>query len=186
MITVVSGLPRSGTSMMMRMLEAGGLPLLVDHARKADPDNPHGYFEFERVKKLKDDTAWLKDAEGKVVKIITMLLYHLPADHEFKVIFMLRNLNEILASQATMLKNRGKAGQGPSDAEMRALYEKHLVEIRGWMAAQKHLAVHTCLYSDVQADPALEARRVVEFLGLPLDPAPMIAAVDRALYRNRK
>src|SRR5687768_1736541 len=107
-ITVVSGLPRSGTSMMMKMLEAGGLEPVVDHVRKPDEDNPKGYYEFERVKALENDREWLPEAKGKFVKVISMLLRHLPADHRFKVIFMQRNMPEVLASQKKMLVRRGE------------------------------------------------------------------------------
>jgi hypothetical protein len=108
-IVVVSGLPRSGTSMMMKMLEAGGIPVLTDYEREADEDNPKGYFEFERVKNLKDgDDAWLPQAKGKVVKVIAALLTDLPSSYEYEVIFMRRAMPEILASQRQMLIRRGE------------------------------------------------------------------------------
>ena len=108
-ITIVSGLPRSGTSMMMKMLEAGGIPPLTDEIRTADTDNPKGYYEFERVKKMdKGDTAWLENAQGKSVKVISALLKHLPSDYRYRVIFMRRDMSEILASQKKMLDHRGE------------------------------------------------------------------------------
>src|SRR5215813_2579369 len=106
-IIVVSGLPRSGTSMMMKMLAAGGLPVLVDAIRAADDDNPNGYFEFEPVKQLADgQNEWLTEAGGKVVKIISALLEYLPKSYHYKIIFMERELKEILASQQKMLSHR--------------------------------------------------------------------------------
>ena len=105
-ITVVSGLPRSGTSMMMKMLEAGGVPLIIDNLRTSDEDNPAGYYEFEPVKKLgKGDSGWLADAQGKAVKVIAALLVHLPAAYTYQIIFMHREMSEILASQRKMLLN---------------------------------------------------------------------------------
>ena len=126
-ITIVSGLPRSGTSMMMSMLQAGGRDLLVDGVRTADEDNPKGYFEFERVKQVATDRAWLPEAEGKVVKIITRLLFDLPTDRPYKVVFMRRRLEEVLASQAKMLDRRGEDADAVAAEEMRRMYvREHL------------------------------------------------------------
>ena len=107
-VIIVSGLPRSGTSMMMKMLEAGGLKILTDNLREADANNPKGYYEFERVKQMKDgNLAWLPDAVGKVVKIVTGLIIYLPSDYKYKIIFMKRDLNEVLSSQKKMLGRLG-------------------------------------------------------------------------------
>src|SRR5450432_3057856 len=107
-ITVVSGLPRSGTSLMMQMLAAGGMPLLTDQIRAPDQDNPRGYFEFERVKQIKRDQAWLGSAVGKAVKIIHLLLYDLPPNRNYRVIFMRRNIEEVLISQRKMLQRTAR------------------------------------------------------------------------------
>ena len=108
-ITVVSGLPRSGTSMMMKMLEAGGIPPVTDELRTADEDNPKGYYEFERVKAMdQGDTSWVVGARGKVVKVISALLKHLPPGEQYRVVFVRRNMPEILASQRKMLIHRGE------------------------------------------------------------------------------
>jgi hypothetical protein len=110
-IVVVSGLPRSGTSMMMQMLEAGGLPILTDGERVADADNPRGYYEYAPAKRLMTDRTWLPAADGKAVKIVAQLLPYLPpAPHRFRVIFMKRDLGEVLASQQVMLANLNKTG----------------------------------------------------------------------------
>src|SRR5687767_1046860 len=121
-ITVVSGLPRSGTSMMMRMLEAGGIPVLIDNVRQPDEDNPAGYYEFEQVKQVRDNTQWLPSARGKTVKMVYRLLYDLPSQFDYRVIFMRRNLDEVLASQQKMLERKGKAGGAATDEEMARLY----------------------------------------------------------------
>ena len=185
-ITIVSGLPRSGTSMMMKMLEAGGIPPLTDNLRTADIDNPKGYYEFERVKKLSEgDVAWLSDAEGKTVKVISQLLRHLPGSHSYRVIFMRRKINEILASQKKMLQNRGEDVDAVSDEEIAALFEKHLKHIQQWFSENEHVSVLYIYYSDVLADPLSQARRVNAFLGNTLDASAMAQVVDPNLYRNR-
>jgi hypothetical protein len=118
-ITIVSGLPRSGTSMMMKMIEAGGIPPLTDAIRAADEDNPKGYYEFERVKQMdKGDVAWVADAPGKSVKVISALLKHLPPGYDYRVIFVQRNMAEILASQRKMLTHRGEDANKMDDEKM--------------------------------------------------------------------
>ena len=186
-VTIVSGLPRSGTSMMMKMLEAGGLPPMTDNLRTADVDNPKGYYEFERVKKLEEgDVAWLPEAEGKVVKVISALLKHLPDGYEYRVIFMRRNMGEILASQKKMLQNRGEATDVVSDEEIAALFDKHLQHIRQWIESHPNVSVLYLHYSDVLADPLPQARRVNAFLGNTLNVEAMALTVDPDLYRNRQ
>jgi hypothetical protein len=185
-IVVVSGLPRSGTSMAMKMLEAGGLPLVTDGLRRADEDNPRGYYEFEPVKELarSTDTSWLAGARGKGVKIISTLLRELPRSYNYRVIFMRRDLREILASQAKMLERRAETSE-TEDARMTELFENDL-----WRAGYllqhgpqfRTLALH---YTRVLSEPLAEARRINEFLGGGLDVERMAAVVDPELYRNR-
>lgn len=185
-IIIVSGLPRSGTSMMMKMLEAGGILPLTDKIREADNDNPKGYYEFERVKQLdKGDVAWLADTQGKVVKIISALLKHLPADYDYRIIFMRRNMPEILASQRKMLIRRGENADDMDDAKMAALFEKHLQGTIHWIESQPNVSVLYVHYSDMLADPTPQIKRVNEFLGSRLDETAMAGVVDQALYRNR-
>ena len=186
-VIVVSGLPRSGTSMMMKMLAAGGLEIVTDNLREPNVDNPKGYFEFERVKKLPDgDTAWLVDAQGKVVKIISALLKHLPAGYTYKVLFMQRRMEEILASQSKMLANRGEELQKVDDAQMAQLFEKHLAQAFAWMDAQPNLHYMVVDYNQMLADPRPQLEQVIAFLGNDLDMGAMMAAVDPSLYRQRR
>ncbi len=185
LIIVVSGLPRSGTSLMMKMLDAGGLPPLTDHIRFADEDNPRGYYEFERVKKLKEDRAWLPDAKGKAVKVISALLMYLPAGYDYRVIFMRRNMSEILASQRQMLLRRGEPAGAISDTDMAALFDKHLRQIEGWLAGQPNMRVLYVSYNDLLADPLAGAQRVNTFLGGRLDVSAMAGVVDPNLHRQR-
>ncbi|MGC9393773.1 MAG: sulfotransferase domain-containing protein [Anaerolineae bacterium] len=186
-VVVVSGLPRSGTSMMMKMLEAGGLEVLTDHLRRPNEDNPKGYYEFERVKKLPEgDTHWLKDAEGKVVKIISALLMHLPPDHTYKILFMRRSMEEILASQKQMLVRRGEPTDKVDDAEMARLFAKHLQEVQTWLDGQPHVTYLDVDYNAMLRDPRPQLAHVIPFLDRALDMEKMAGVVDPALYRQRK
>lgn len=185
MITVVSGLPRSGTSMMMQMVAAGGVEPMTDKLRTADDDNPRGYYELEAVKKTKEDASWLKDADGKVVKVISKLLYDLPPGHEYRIIFMIREIDEVLKSQTAMLKRMGKDNGPVSDATMRGFFEDHVRKLRAWLESQKHMKVLYAEYKAVVGNPFLEAARVAQFLERDLDTKAMTAAVDGTLYRNR-
>lgn len=185
-IIIVSGLPRSGTSMMMKMLEAGGIPPLTDEIREADKDNPEGYYEFERVKKLdKGDVAWLEDAQGKAVKVISALLKHLPSGHEYRVIFLHRRMSEILASQRKMLIHRGEDADGMDDEKMALLFEKHLQSVQKWLNDQPNITTLEIHYSDILSDPSTENAKINAFLSQKLDVVAMARIVNPALYRNR-
>ncbi len=186
-ITIVSGLPRSGTSMTMKMLEAGGIPPLTDEIREADADNPKGYYEFERVKQLdKGDTDWLQQARGKAVKIIGALLVHLPPDYEYKVIFMRRQIDEILRSQKQMLVRRGEPTEKVDDVEMSELFSKHVNHITSWIAKQPNMQVIYVSYNDVLQHPVDHANRINQFLGGALDVDKMVNVIDPDLYRQRR
>lgn len=186
-ITIVSGLPRSGTSMVMKMLEAGGIPPLTDKIRTPDEDNPKGYYEFERVKQLdKGDTAWVAEAHGKAVKVISQLLKHLPSEYEYRVLFVQRHMDEILASQKKMLVNRGEETNKTGDEELAALFNKHLHSVKQWLIGQSNMPVLYVHYSDILATPMLQAERINHFLDGALDTEAMATVVDPTLYRNRK
>ena len=185
-ITVVSGLPRSGTSMMMKMLEAGGIAPMTDTIRTADVDNPEGYYEFERVKQLdKGDTAWLPDAQGKVVKVISALLKHLPAGYEYRVLFMRRRIEEVLASQKKMLINRGEATDAVSDEELAQLYRKHLAHVDAWLISQPNVKVLNVNYNTMLKNPEAELPEILAFFDGRLDREKMLQMVKPELYRNR-
>ncbi len=185
-IIVVSGLPRSGTSMAMKMLEAGGIAIITDGQRTADEDNPKGYFEDERVLRLAEavDKAWLRGARGKAVKIISYLLRHLPADNNYKVVFLRRDLGEVLSSQAKMLERRGETSE-TADERMRELFATDLWRAEYFMKHSPSVAYLDLHYTRVLADPEGEARRIATFLGADLDLRKMAEAVDPSLYRNR-
>ncbi len=184
-VVIVSGLPRSGTSMMMKMLEAGGLQAVSDGLRTADTDNPEGYYEFERVKQLdKGDTAWLAEAEGKVVKVISALLEHLPPDYQYRVIFMNRRMEELLASQRKMLAHRGEPSD-ISDEKLAELLEKHVRRVKSWLATQPHFRLLDLDYNRMLTEPQPFAQQINRFVDGILDEEAMAAVVNPALYRNR-
>lgn len=184
-IVVVSGLPRSGTSMMMKMLAEGGLLLVTDSIRAADEDNPNGYFEFEPVKALSDGgSAWLADAAGKAVKVVSALLEHLPPGQHYRILFMERDLKEILASQQKMLARRQEPSR-TGDVEMEAQFREHLAAIKYWLARQPNLDVLYVDYNRMMADPEAYCQQIADFIGLPLDVARMRSVPSQRLYRNR-
>jgi len=187
-IVIVSGLPRSGTSMMMKMLEAGGIPPLTDAIRTADDDNPRGYYEFERVKQMSQgDTDWLNDASGKVVKVISELLKHLPADHTYKLIFMRRDISEILASQKKMLVRNGKSTDKISDEQLTILFEKHFKMVGVWLDNQPNIEYLYVSYNQLLTSPSELIRRIALFLSdYHLDETSMIKVIDPTLYRQRE
>jgi hypothetical protein len=185
-IIVVSGLPRSGTSMLMKMLEAGGLPVLTDHIRNADEDNPKGYYEFERAKDLRSgDDAWVALARGKVVKVISALLRYLPVGFDYKVLFVQRALPEVLASQRQMLIRRGKNPDDANDADMIRIYQKHLAEINEWLAKEDRLSTLYVSYNELLEKPEMLLVQINTFLDGSLDLVKMKAVIDPNLYRQR-
>ncbi len=186
-IIVVSGLPRSGTSMMMRMLDAAGLPILTDNERIADTDNPKGYYEHERVKDLENETdkSWVGEARGQVLKVISHLLKDLPADHFYKVLFMRRDLDEVVASQNKMLERRGE--DNPlDDVQTKQFFLRHLVQVQFLVRERPNFEMIEVHYKDALEDPAGFVRAIDDFLGRRLDTGSMAAVVDQQLYRNRK
>ena len=186
-IIVVSGLPRSGTSMMMKMLEAGGQPIMTDHLREADANNPNGYYEFERVKELPNgDHGWLPEAGGKVVKIVTGLIMELPSDYKYKVIFMQRAMKEVLSSQKKMLGRLGKEDDRVEDDKMKKIYQEHLKQVNAWIAKQPNIEVLYVNYNTMLGAPLESLQKVNEFLGGEMDVNVMAGVVNKELYRERK
>jgi hypothetical protein len=184
-IVIVSGLPRSGTSMMMAMLAAGGLEPLTDEIRTPDQDNPKGYYEFERVKQIEHDQAWLPDAQGKVVKMIAALLKHLPSSHDYQVVFMLRSIDEVLASQKQMLIRRGEPTDKVSDERLGELFGRHVEQVQAWLADQPNFRILDVDYVAVLREPEEQSARINRFLGGSLDVQSMARVVDPNLHRQR-
>jgi len=185
MITIVSGLPRSGTSLMMQMLDAGGLPVLSDGERQADTDNPKGYLEWERIKQLPKDPSLIAEAEGKVVKVISQLILSLPSDHAYRIVFMQRPLPEVLKSQDEMLRRRGSADSNPDTSAIEEAFQRHLIEVNQWLSGKANMQVARVHYHRVLREPKAVAEEVAAFLQVPLDIEAMVRQVDGSLYRNR-
>lgn len=170
---------------MMQMLVAGGLPALTDGVRSADENNPKGYFEWEPAKALQREPEAIAAGEGKVVKIISALLARLPDTHEYRVVFMMRPLEEVVASQNRMLERMGKeVPRTPTGAVILA-FQKHLKDVDGWLANKPYLGVLRVNHADLVAQPLAAAERIAEFVGVPLSIDKMAAQVERSLYRER-
>src|SRR6202140_5868895 len=178
MITIVSGLPRSGTSLMMQMLDAGGLPVLSDGEREADTDNPKGYLEWERIKQLPKEPSLIAEAEGKVVKVISQLMLALPEGHEYRIVFMQRPLPEVLKSQDEMLKRRGNTDLIPDSSALEEHFQRHLIEVNRWLASKANVKVLRVHYHRVLREPKVVAGEVAAFLGASLDVGAMVHQVD--------
>jgi hypothetical protein len=186
MITVVSGLPRSGTSMMMKMLEAGGKKVLTDSLRTADEDNLKGYYEDERVKALHQNNSWISEAEEQAVKVISYLLKYLPEGHKYRIIFMERKIAEVLASQKKMMRRRGEPTDDVPDDIMTGIFQKHLDETYAWLSNQPSMQILYISYNDSLDEPEDCAEKVNSFLGGGMDIEKMMQVVDPSLYRQRK
>lgn len=184
MITIVSGLPRSGTSLMMQMLAAGGLPILTDGERKPDIDNPRGYCEWEPVKLLPKQPELIDEAEGRAVKIISQLLFSLPRGRDYKLIFMERPLPEVLASQDEMLKRRGST-ELVDHALLTQAFRDHMQRIISWFELREEIPVYRMGFRKLLSDPFNRAQSICDFLELKLNTEAMARAVEISLYHNR-
>jgi hypothetical protein len=185
MITIVSGLPRSGTSLMMQMIAAGGMPVLSDGDRKADRDNPKGYLEWELIKKLPQDPILIAAAEGKVVKVISQLIPSLSDRHEYRIVLMQRPLTEVLMSQDQMLRRRGNVQESTNGSALEGVFQRHLIEVNNWLAGKGNIHVLRVQYHRALREPRAVAEDVTAFLGVGLDIEAMVRQVDGSLYRNR-
>lgn len=184
-VAVVSGLPRSGTSMMMRMLVAGGFPPVVDHERAANDDNPHGYFEFEPVKALTEDDSWVARSKGQVVKVIYKLVYDLPIEVPYRIVFLQRDLGEVVASQEKMLEREGLDPNAVDRDLMIKLFQGEVFDFQKWARAQRNIEILFVDYSTIVGQPEQAAQKIAEFFDCDLDARAMAEAVDPTLYRNR-
>jgi hypothetical protein len=184
-ITVVAGLPRAGTSMMMRILDAGGIPPLTDQVREADISNPLGYYEFEPVKRTKADASWLLRARGKAVKMVYRLLYDLPSGYSYRVLMMQRNLAEVLSSQRAMLKQQDN-DDAVEDDQMLKIYQRELANLETWIQKQANFSKLDVSYNELVKSPAPQISQIASFLGGDLNQEAMAAVIDVKLYRNRR
>jgi hypothetical protein len=184
-ITIVSGLPRSGTSLMMQMLAAGAMPVLTDWERRADTDNPRGYFEWERIKQLPQEPNCIDEAEGKALKVVSQLLFALPARRSYQILFMERPLSEVVTSQAEMLRRRGTSGAALSEAALITGLQAHLNQVNAWLQRRPDILLCRVEYHQVLRDPRCASETVERFLQRTLDLESMARQVDQSLYRCR-
>jgi hypothetical protein len=183
-IIIVSGLPRSGTSLMMQLLDNGGIDVVTDNIRTADTDNPKGYYEFEQVKKIKQDASWLPETRGKAFKMVSQLLYDLPPSENYRIVFMERDLDEMLLSQEKMLERLDRKA-APRES-MKQAYTLHLEKLYAWLRRQGNFEVLWVSYNDLVEEPERQVGRVCQFLGHRTNVERMVKTVDPSLYRNRK
>ena len=181
MITVVTGLPRSGTSLAMQMIEAAGIPLFTDNARPADESNPRGYFESELVKTITRDQSWIGQAEGRAIKVVIPLVVSLPLDRDLRVILMLRRIDEVIASQARMMKRMGKKSMAPET--LQPVFQSQVERSLSWLQ-QHHVNSLKLQFIDLIRSPLHHARQIVSFVesGSPEAVASVVAA--RSLSRK--
>jgi hypothetical protein len=172
--------------MMMRMLDAGGLPLLTDSKRLPDESNPNGYYEFERVKKLADgDCEWLEAARGKAVKVISGLLEFLSPIYPYKILFMQRHIHEVVNSQREMLMRLQQDTDSVRDEQYISLFQKHTLKVEAWIAQQPMMELCHVSYNDLMVNPSIQVEKIQEFLGIPLNLQSMLQVIDRNLYHHR-
>jgi len=173
--------------MMMAMLEAGGIEIVTDALRRPDEDNPQGYYELERVKSLPTDPdhGWLASAEGKAIKIISSLLKHLSPAFSYDVIFMNRDLDEVIVSQRKMLIRRGEEMAEQDERQMKLFFQRHLEKVKTWLSAQSNFRLIEVAYKEVLESPLEQGTRLENLLGRSLRTDQMVKTVDRRLYRNR-
>ena len=183
-VCVVSGLPRSGTSLAMALLQAGGMPVFSDEIRQADLDNPNGYFEYTGTGSLKSDNAWVHDSIGKAVKVVSPLLRFLPSDLHYRIVFMRRNVREISLSQEQMLRRRGhKVGKDPGQIE--EIMRAHIAQVENWLSKQKNMSVCYMDYGWVVGNSVAASSQLAQFAQLQGDPVEMAEVVDKSLHRQK-
>jgi hypothetical protein len=170
---------------MMQMLAAGGMPILSDGERAADVDNPRGYYEWERIKQLPQDPTCIDEADGRAVKVISQLLFALPADRSYQIIFMERPLSEVVASQAEMIRRRGTLGAALSQAALIAGLQAHLNQVNAWLRRKHDIPICRLQYHQVLRDPPGTSETVQQFLQRELQIESMAQQIDHTLYRHR-
>jgi predicted AlkP superfamily phosphohydrolase/phosphomutase/tetratricopeptide (TPR) repeat protein len=180
-IVIVSGLPRSGTSLLMQMLKKGGLDVLSDENRKADASNPKGYFEYQPVMSIHKNNTWLELAQDKSVKVVAPLLKFLSPKYRYKVIFMKRDLGEVIQSQQKMIgKNTDVLPVNLFEA-----YQKQMNQVEVWKNKEPSVELIYVDYKEVLNHPEASIKKVIDFVGTDLDMSQMVSCVDHSLYRNK-
>jgi predicted AlkP superfamily phosphohydrolase/phosphomutase/tetratricopeptide (TPR) repeat protein len=184
-IIIVSGLPRSGTSLMMQILDKAGMTLFTDNSRIPDDNNPKGFFEHEAVKRLARDNTWLKETKGKVVKIIAPLLFALPEKFIYKIIFMNRNIHEVILSQQKMLTSEGRAKEGTFSISLNNSFSNILKKVENWRERSHHVEILYIEHKELIKNPVIEINKVKQFLDFEVSAQELSKIIDRNLYRSK-
>ncbi len=184
MITVVSGLPRSGTSLVMQMLEKGGMEILIDHVRKPDENNIHGYYEYDKIKSLRKDASWLGEAEGKAVKIIAQLLPFLLPGYQYSVLFIERSMEEVLLSQSKMMNDLGQKTASDS-GQLASIFGQQVNRVKQWVENRTNIRMLCLQYSHLILNPVEEVKRIPEFLDVDMDVKAIISVIDPSLWHHK-
>lgn len=184
-IIIVSGLPRSGTSMMMQLLEAGGMQIFTDNLRAADDNNKKGYYEHEAVKIIHKDISWMKNAVGKTIKIVSHLLPNLPLRYKYKIIYMERDLNEVITSQNKMLQNLGKLPQNATHFNIETSFKQNDEKIKNWMSEKRNIDVIFMDYNKIVENAEEYIGRLNNFFSGKLNTQNMMNVIDKNLYRSK-
>jgi hypothetical protein len=184
-IIVVSGLPRSGTSLMMQILQSLNVELFTDQKRTADSSNPKGYFEHELVKTLEHDASWLYEAKGKALKIVSPLLIYLPLNINFKIIFMIRNYDEIIQSQKKMLNEDEKEDSLTKSEMLKKIFDKDIKQAKNWIKKNPDCEALYISYKKLIEHPDSEIKKIAEFLEIHTELKNAISVVDKNLYRTK-
>jgi hypothetical protein len=185
-LTIVTGVPRSGTSLVMQMLAAGGHPIATDGVRAADADNPRGYFELEAARRLTRDASWLPPLAGRALKLVHTLVPLLPSDLRYRVLLVRRRLDEVLDSQRVMLTRLDAAPDPEEDERLLPALAAQLARLEVWLGAQPGLPWLRIEHAELIAQPARVAQRMAGFLGGGLDADAMATCVEPALHRQRR
>jgi tetratricopeptide (TPR) repeat protein len=184
-ILIVSGLPRSGTSLMMQMLKAAGIEPMTDGKRTADDDNPEGYWEWEEIKQLPKNPRIIEQTKGKVVKVISALLPSLPRPHRYKIIYMVRPTTQVVDSQLVMLDRQGQKARSEKQ-HLIDVQEAHSRQIRQVLAKSDRVDLLEVSYPDLVADPGPVIEQLKVFLGENFQDSEFVSAcVKPKLFRNR-
>ena len=184
-IIVVTGLPRSGTSLMMQILQSLQIKLFTDNHRSADESNPKGYFEHQWVKTIEKDNSWLTDVKGKAIKIVSPLIKYLPVDLNYKIIFMNRDLDEIIQSQERMLTENNKKDDATNSEELKQIFLKDLKQSKDWIHTQLHSEVLEILHSKLLKNPETELEKIKSFLKIDINTTLILKVIDKNLYRSK-
>lgn len=192
---LVSGLPRSGTALMMEMLSAGGWPIMVDRERAPDSDSPEGHYEWEGIKQLRQRPEVIREAEGKVLRVVSTLLPLLPNRHRYRVLFMQRPIEQVVDSQFRMIARRKGRSEDPANtpAEERQAMIKRLRAHAEWSVEHLRVAPNFEMfevdYPALIAKPDDWVARIAAFAGRPDTPVAILeqmkSAVKPEMFHNR-